>query len=167
MPNMLHYGGQALFFLIAAGVTGYFSVSPVYQQLPQDMAQVKLSFAHGAKRLKDCRRLSTKEIAALPPSERRPNTCDRERRTIHVQLELDGDLIYEAKLQPTGLSRDGPARTYQKFAVPVGSHTLIARLSDSGRTKGFDYETKHETTLSPRQNLAIDFKADQGGFIFR
>ena len=167
MPSLLHYGGQAVFFLIVAGFTGYFSASPVYRQMPEDMAQLKLSFAHGAKRLKDCRRLSAKEIAALPPGERRPNTCDRERRTLHVQLELNGDLIYEAELHPTGLSRDGPARTYQKFTVPVGAHTIVARLRDSGRADGYDYETKHEATLKPWQNLAIDFKADQGGFIFR
>ena len=167
MPNILQYAGQVVFFAAAAALTGYFSVSPAYRQMPADMAQVKLSFAHGAQRQKDCRRLTTKEIAALPPNERRPNTCDRARKAVEVQLELDGKLIYEAELEPTGLSRDGPSRTYQKFTIPAGAHTIIARLRDSGRKEGFDYVSKHEAELSPWQNLAVDFKADAGGFIFR
>ncbi len=167
MPSVFQYAGQAIFFIAAAALTGYFSVAPVYRKTPEGVAQVKLSFAHGAQRTKDCRRLSTKEIAALPPGERRPNTCDRERRVLHVQLEIDGELLYQAELQPTGLSNDGPARTYQKFFVPAGSHTITARLRDSGRATGFDYVTEHKAELMPWQNLAIDFKADAGGFVFR
>ncbi len=167
MPSVLQYAAQGAFYIAAAALTGYFSIAPTYRQLPEDVAQVKLSFAHGAKRTKDCRRLSSKEIAALPPGERRPNTCDRERRVVHVQLEIDGEILYQADLQPTGLSNDGPARTYRKFTVPAGEHRIVARLRDSGRTDGFDYITEHAAVLAPQQNLAVDFKADAGGFIFR
>lgn len=167
MPNAFQYAGQVVFFTAAAALTGYFSTAPVYQQMPRDAAQIKLSFAHGAQRQKACRRLTTREIAALPPSERRPNTCDRERKPVEIELELDGNLIYEAKLAPTGLSRDGPSRTYRKFTVPTGAHTIVARLRDSGRTDGYDYISEYEANLTPWQNLAIDFKADAGGFIFR
>ncbi len=167
MPSVLQLAGQLLFFAVAAAFTGYFSTSPVYRQVPPGLAQVKLSFAHGARKTKDCRRLTTREIAALPPNERRPTTCERERNPIFVELSIDGELIYAAKLEPTGLSRDGPARTYKKFLVPTGEHTLIARLRDTKRKSGFDYETVHVSDLVPHQNLSIDFKADTGGFIFR
>ena len=167
MPNYLQYAGQVVFFTAAAAFTGYFSAWPVYQQHPRDAAQIKLSFAHGAQRQKKCRRLSVEEIAALPPNERRPNTCDRQRKAVEIQLELDGKLIYEAKLAPTGLSSDGPARTYQKFTVPAGTYKIVARLRDSGRADGYDYVSKHEVDLMPWQSLAIDFKADTDGFVFR
>ena len=167
MPSLIQYGGQVVFFVAAAALTGYLSADPVYKQVPQNMAQVKLSFAHGTRRAKECRRLSSKEIAALPPSERRPNTCGRERQPVHVQLVIDGDVLYEADLQPTGLSNDGPARTYQKFMVPSGAHTIVARMRDSARKEGYDYVSEHKVELAPWQNLAVDFKADAGGFIFR
>ncbi len=167
MPNLVQYAGQAVFYIAAAALTGYFSVSPVYRQVEPDMAQVKLSFAHGAKRTKECRKLSSKEIAALPPGERRPNTCERERRSIHVQLLIDDKLLYEADLEPSGLSRDGPARTYQKFMVPAGTHKIIARLRDSGRAEGYDYVSEHTAEMAPWQSLAVDFKADAGGFVFQ
>jgi len=65
------------------------------------------------------------------------------------------------------LSDDGPARTYKKFIVPAGEHTITTRLRDSKRASGFDYEASHKVKLKPFQNLAVDFKADAGGFQFR
>ncbi len=168
MPSPIQYAGQAVFFAAAAALTGYLSALPVYHDTPPGMAQIKLSFAHGAGRIEDCRRLTYEEISKLPPSERRPNDCARERVNVHVQLVLDGAVIYDAELQPTGLAGDGPARTYRKFQVPAGRYSLIARLRDTARGDGgFDYETRHDVTLKDWQNLAIDFKADSGGFQFR
>ncbi|NNE21329.1 MAG: hypothetical protein HKN11_01840 [Rhizobiales bacterium] len=167
MRRYLRYTGQFAFFLLIAAFIGYFSNQPVYQQTPDGMAQIKLSFAHGAARKVDCRKLSSKEIARLPANERRPNTCARERIPVHIQLMLDGELLYDAQLQATGLSQDGPARTYRKLIVPAGPHTIVARLRDTKRGSGFDYEAERQVTLKPFQNLAIDFKADSGGFQFR
>lgn len=167
MPNPLQLAGQIVFFAAVAAFTGYFASNPVYSRFPEGMAQIKLSFAHGANRKVECRRLTSKEIAALPATERRPNTCSRERIPIRIQIEVDGAILYDDELQPTGLSRDGPARTYRKFQVPAGLHTLVARLRDTKRADGFDYEATHEVTLQPWQNLAVDFKADTGGFSFR
>ncbi len=167
MPDMLRYAGQVIFFVAVAAVTGYLASWPIYHQVPEDKAQIKLSFAHGGARKVDCRRLTASEIAALPPRERRPNTCSRERIPIRVQLSLNGEILYDEELSPTGLSGDGPARTYRKFLVTAGDHVIVARMRDSKRTEGFDYEATHEVSLEKWQNLAIDFKADTGGFQFR
>lgn len=167
MHSPLQYLGQIVFFGIVAAGTGYLASNPVYNQVAKDTAQIKLSFAHGAERKVDCRRLTAKEIAELPPAERRPNTCSRERIAMHVQLEINGELLYDDQLEPTGLASDGPAQTYKKFLVPAGTHTLVARLRDTKRADGFDYETTKQVNLAPWQNLAIDFRADVGGFTFR
>ena len=167
MLSPLKYIGQAAVFGAAALFVGYFSAAPAYHQVPDGMAQIKLSFRHGGTRLADCRRLTPEEIAKLPPTERRPNTCTRERIPITVEIKLDGQPIYSAVLQPTGLSRDGPAETYRKFIAAAGHHRIEARLRDSKRTDGFDFETVKDIELAPFQNLAVDFKSDQGGFLFR
>ena len=44
---------------------------------------------------------------------------------------------------------------------------IEAKLRDSKRSGGFDYETRVEAELKPWQNLAIDFNAEKGGFLFR
>jgi hypothetical protein len=167
MADIARFALQALFYLAFGSLIGFFASRPAYEQLAADHAQIKLSLVHGAARRETCRRLTPQEIARLPPSERRPNTCERERLPIEVELALDGEVIYTATLEPTGLAKDGPARTYRKFAVPTGPHMITARLRDSDRAEGFDYERTVAVELAPLQNLAIDFKADAGGFVFR
>lgn len=166
MGRALAYLGQAIVYAALAVAIGIFATWPAYRQFPEGMAQVKLSFAHGAARRQECRRLTSQEIAKLPPSERRPNTCERERVPIHVQLQVDKRTVLDERLEPTGLAADGPARIYRKFAIPAGEHIIVARLRDSRGEGPFDYETRRPVTLSAGQNLAIDFKSDAGGFIF-
>lgn len=167
MADIGRYGGQALFFAIIAVFIGYFSTQPSLDYFAADSAQIKLSFVHGASRVVECRRLTSEEIAKLKPSERRPNTCARERIPIRVQLLLGEAVIYDEVLAPTGLSRDGPARVYRKFQVPAGRREITARLRDTARKEGFDYERRIVVDLAPLQNLAIDFQSDQGTFVIR
>jgi hypothetical protein len=167
MLEPLRWVGQGAFFAIVAAFVGLFATWPSYRQFPDEKAQIKLSLSHGAQRAEACRRLTAAEIAALPPSERRPNTCSRERLPVQVQLLLDGVLLYDAVVEPGGLAGDGPARIYRKLEVSPGRREIIARLKDSDRPTGFDYETRAEVTLLPQQSLAIDFRADSGGFVLR
>ena len=103
----------------------------------------------------------------VPPKERRPHDCARERIPALIQIIVDGRTLYEAQLEPTGIARDGPMRVYRRFAVSPGRHEIVARLRDSKRAEGFDYERAAIVDLKPLQNLAVDFKADAGGFTFR
>jgi hypothetical protein len=116
----------------------YFRAGPLHTQIPR-IRPDQMSFSHGGA--KGAAEFTPAEIAKLPPSERRPNTCARQRTRSHLLL-VDGRMIYDAVLQPTGLWGDGPARTYQKFAVPAGRHTVEARMRDSVREQGFDYENR-------------------------
>ena len=70
-------------------------------------------------------------------------------------------------MPPTGLAGDGPSRVYRRFAVPPGRHELIARLRDTDRKSGFDYERTMTVDLKPEQSLALDFHAETGGFVLR
>jgi len=167
MPSAWSFAGQAVVLAVAAAFVGAFAAHPVYRQVPEGDAQIKLALQHAGARVEDCRRLSAEELAKLPTAERRPNTCSRERVPLVIELDVDGRPIYEDVLPPTGLSRDGASRTYQKFLVPAGPHMIEARLRDSKRLSGFDYEKRVEAELKPWQNLAIDFNAEKGGFLFR
>lgn len=166
MARLFRYGGQGVVYLLLALGIGYFSDRPAYTHFPPDRALIKLSFAHGAQK-EECRRRTPEELAKLPPNMRRPMACSRERLPVTVQLLLDGEPLYHAVLPPTGLAGDGPSRTYQRFAVPPGRHELIARLRDSDRGESFDYERTAVVELAPAQSLAIDFRAEMGGFVFR
>jgi len=167
MADVTRYLGQAAIYAVSALVLGTFSDRPAYTHFPPDMALIRLAFVLGAARREPCRRLSPEELAELPPNMRRPQACSRARVPVLVELELDGEVLYRASLPPTGLAGDGPSRVYERFAVPPGRHELIARLRDSRRDEGFDYEERVEVELEPEQSLAIAFRAETGGFIFR
>lgn len=162
----LRYAGQAAIYLLIAVILGYFSDSPRYTHLPAGTALIKMSFAHGAERKGECRRLSREELLELPANMRKPVDCPRERIPILLRLSLDGEVIYEAALPPTGLAGDGPSRVYERFVVPAGRHSLGVALRDSGRESGFDYESEKEIDLAPAASLAIGFRAETGGFTF-
>ena len=167
MSEPLRYLGQAVFYIAAAIFTGFLATHPIYVQVPADQAQIKLSFSHGGARKEPCRALTPEEIAKLPREQKRPNTCSRERIPVRAEITVDGQVLYDATLPPTGLSRDGPSNAYEKFLIRAGSHRIVARLRDTKRTDGFDYESAVTIDLKPLQNLAIDFHPEVGGFVFR
>ena len=159
--------GQALIYAGFAGLIGYFASAPAYRYFAGKDAVLTVSFSHGAARKEECRKLSREELSALAPNMRKPVSCPRERLPVVVELELDGKPLYTASLPPTGLAKDGPSHIYQKFVIPTGRHTLVARLRDSRRPEGFDYDGRFDIDLSPAQNLALDFRRDIGGFVLR
>ncbi|MBC8242253.1 MAG: hypothetical protein ISR50_05375 [Alphaproteobacteria bacterium] len=161
------YAGQALVYLLFAAFLGYFASAPKYTHFPPDQALIKLSLAHGAKRVGGCRRFTRAELQEMAPNMRRPLDCPRQRLPVVVEFVIDGKTRYSAAVPPTGLSGDGPSRIYQRFAVSPGKHAIVARLRDSDRSEGFDYETTAEIELAAQQSVAIDFRQEMGGFLFR
>ncbi len=165
MPRLLRYPLQAVVYAGIALLIGYFASAPAYVHFPPDQAQIKLTLAHGAERRVECRRRSSEELEKLAPNMRKAVDCPRERLPVWIEVALDDRVLYQASLPPTGLSGDGPSRTYQRFTVAPGPHRLLLRLRDTARTAGYDYELDRQIELKPRQNLAIDFRAETGGFI--
>ncbi len=165
--KLSQYAGQAFVYLIFAAFLGYFASAPVYNHFPADKALIKLSLAHGAAREGGCRRRTKEELQKMPPNMRRPMDCPRQRLPVLIEFELDGETLYSASVPPTGLSGDGPSRIYQRFAVTAGKHEIVARLRDSDRTEGFDYEKRATIELKAQQSLAVDFRQEMGGFLLR
>lgn len=164
MNTIMRLVGQAVLYGAFVLVIGYFSTSPAYTHLAADQALLKLSFSHGAQRVGDCRERSDAELSKLPPNMRIRQDCPRERAPVIVELELDGVRLHRQVLQPSGLSRDGPASIYRRFVMPAGTHRLSARLSDNAKGE-FNYRGEKTVTLAPAQILVVDFRAD-GGFRF-
>jgi hypothetical protein len=110
--------GQSVFFAAAAAFIGYVSGHPVYRQVPEGEAQIKLALQHAGARVADCRRRTAEELAKLPTAERRPNDCSRARVPLVVAISVDGKPVYEDLLEPTGFARDGAARPTGSSSFP-------------------------------------------------
>ena len=165
--NVVRLAGQ--FLVIVALFAGVVALSdwPPYDQTTKDSGVVMLSFVHGADRKGECRRLTPEEIAKLPANMRRVQDCPRGRRSIYVELDVDGRSAYRADLQPTGIAGDGPSRVYQRFVLPAGKHDVAVRMRDTARSDGFDHERRESVDLSADQMLVIDYRPESGSFIFR
>ncbi|QWG21702.1 hypothetical protein KMZ93_17080 [Bradyrhizobium sediminis] len=167
MMRLLRLAGQfAIIAALFAGVA-WLSDRPVYRQIPENSGIMMLTFVHGADRKGECRRLTPEEIAKLPPNMRRVLDCPRVRRSLYVELDIDGRRIYAADLPPTGIAGDGPSRVYQRFVMPAGKYDVAVRMRDTARADGFDHERRGTVDFAPSQMFVIDYRPESGEFIFR
>ncbi len=160
-PQLL---GQVVIYGLFMAILGYFATLPAYTYVDPGAAVITLSFGHAGEPISECRRLTPEEIAALPANMRRPMDCPRGRVSLLVELQLDDEILFRASLAPSGFAGDGASSVYERFAVMPGQHRLRARLRDSRREEGFDYELDERVDLVPGQHLVIDFRAGTGGF---
>jgi hypothetical protein len=167
MTKVMRLAGQ--FVVMAALFAGvaWLSDRPVYRQIPEGSGMMMLTFVHGADRKGECRRLTLEEIAKLAPNMRRVQDCPRVRRSLYVELDIDGRKIYAADLPPTGIAGDGPSRVYQRFVMPAGKYDVAVRMRDTARTDGFDHERHGTVDFAPSQMFVIDYRPESGEFIFR
>jgi len=164
VTSVLRLVGQLVIYGATALLIGVLSNGPTYEHMPPDMALIKVSFAHSAKKAGECRRLTAEELAEVAANMRTAEVCPRGRLPILLELRVDGDVVYRNELPPTGLSGDGPARIYARIPVTPGVHELFAGLVDSDRQDGFDYTLERTIDLAPEDNLAVGFRPEMGGF---
>ena len=167
MSKTLRICGQFAVIAVLFAAVAAFADWPVYRQTPRGSAVVTLTFVHGADRRADCRRRTPEEIAKLPPNMRRVQDCPRGRRPVYVELSVGDQVVYRASLAPTGIAGDGPSRVYERFVLPAGQYDVAARMRDTARTEGFDYERKERVALAPDQMFVIDFRSEPAGFVFK
>lgn len=158
---------QLAFYLFVGVAVIYFATSPGYRFFPNNQALIKMSFKHSGEKIAECKRLTRDEMAKLPPNERRPTDCSRERHPLAIEVYVDGSKIYSKILAPSGVFSDGPAKVYYRYPVAIGKHTVLARMRDSGNQTEFDFEKTETVTLVPREILVIDFIPEEGGFVFK
>jgi len=156
--------GQVILYGAFAAFIGYFATEPIYKQIPDDVALIKLSMSHLGGR--ECRKRTSEELAKLPPNMRAPLDCPRGRSDIKLEVDLDGKKVFETVMHPTGLSRDGVSTVYKRFEVKAGTYQLAVRMNDNLINPGFNFVKEAQVTLKPAQILVIDFNPDKGGLFF-
>ncbi|MFQ5634864.1 MAG: hypothetical protein ACE5G3_06000 [Gammaproteobacteria bacterium] len=156
---------QALAYVAFAAGIGYLSASPTYRHADPAQAVISVVISHPTQRIGECRKMTQEELAEVALNMRRPEECPRARHKLYLELLLDDELLFSGAAEPSGLWNDGPASIYGKFPAEAGAGRLVARLRDSGRDSGFDYERGAQIELRPRQNFVVDFTT-LNGFVF-
>jgi hypothetical protein len=157
--------GQVILYGAFAAFVGYFATSPIYKQIPDDVALIKLSISHLGDR--ECRKRDPEELKKLPPNMRAPMDCPRERSDINLEVDIDGQPAFRTVLHPTGLYKDGVSTVYKRFEMKAGTHQLAVRMNDNLVKPGFNFVKEEQITLKPAQVMVIDFNPDKGGLFFK
>ena len=165
MRKALALVGQIAVYGLTALIFAVFSTHPTYKAFPEDKAQILLSFSHVGQREGECRKLTREEIEEMAANMRRTELCPRGRLPVTVELELSGQVIYQAVLRPTGLSSDGASQVHRRFTVEPGAHHLVARLREDAGNEGFDYQDATDIELQAGENFIVDFRSEMGGLL--
>jgi len=166
MKRALQIAAQLALYVPLMALIGYFSTEPRFTTLGPDEALLRLSFIHAAERKEPCRERGAEELAKLAPNMRAALDCPRERATLLVELEVDGQLALRREVPPAGVQRDGNATVYHRLPLPAGRHRIVARLRDRPG-EGFNFVGETTLELAPGAALLIDFSKAKGGFVFR
>ncbi len=165
--SVVGIAGQLIFFGLFIAVLMVFSNSPRYEHFPAEQALLKVSISHAGQIKGDCHKRSAEELARLSPNMRAADECPRERSDILLELALDDKPIFQGRLAPSGIRRDGFASFYERLPIPIGQHRLSARMKDHEKLTDYNYVKQMDVKLAPAQVFVIDFDAKNGGFIFR
>ena len=157
----------AVTYALFAVLVGWLSVWPRFGLIDEGQAMVSVSLSHAGQRIRECRMLSQEELNKLPPNMRKLDDCPRERLPVRVLFSSNGNSLYEAVIQPSGLWNDGESSIYRRLPLEAGIQRLFVGMADSGRSEGFDYTLEQEVDLLPGQHLVVNFDGRQQKFVFK
>ena len=139
------------------GLIVLFSHRPAVEPLAPGSALLQLSVSAAGARLAPCRRRSEAELAKLAPSMRVPLDCPRGRAPVRFTLALDGRVLVNESVPPSGFARDGASTIYRRVAVPAGRHLLRVTVGGAEREEGIE--------LGAGRVLSIDYDPHRGGIV--
>ncbi|MDT8448954.1 MAG: hypothetical protein RQ847_02155 [Wenzhouxiangellaceae bacterium] len=145
----------ALAVLVAAFASG-----PEFRLLPDGHGQLTLAIARLTDRVRPCRQLTEAERQALPPTRRVREVCERERRALFARLALDGRVLFERRLAPSGLHDDGRVYRIERWPLPAGEYVaelvLDAVAGEDRVENGTPVSRTLAFRLEPGRSAVID-----------
>jgi hypothetical protein len=162
MPSILRYPLQAVVYAVIAALIGYFAGGADLMSISRPTRLRSSSLVHGAER---------REPAISALGGRAGSACAQHaqegRLSARTPAGLDRDHPTAAsssgRAAADRLSKDGPRGPIAASQSPPAS-TACLLMRDSARSGGATTSRK-DIELKPQQSLAVDFRAEMGGFI--
>jgi len=159
MHKSVRYLSQAVLYALFFLPLAYFSHAPVYRNMEEGLAVLKVAIRHPGEIIGKC------TVVAGGGSGMRPSTmtqsvevCPRGRSPLQLELSMDGKILYQAKVPPSGLHNDGISSMYQRFEIPAGFHRLQIKMNDDINVDGYTWELEQDIDLQPAQVMVASFK---------
>lgn len=160
MTWIKHGLGQAVVWLVFAGVVGAFAQGPAFSPVPAGQGELKFSMAHLTERLEPCRRLTEAERQELPPTRRVEEKCGRARAEATVEISLDGEVLLHRTVEPAGLHNGGRVFMLEFWTLPAGEYELNLAMRDTPEADGFN--ERHSFDLNLRDGDSALLKVGDG-----
>lgn len=123
--------GQGLTWVVFAAMVGALAKGPRFAPHDPGQALLRVSMAHLSERLAPCRQLSEAERAALPPTRRVTEVCERGRAPTRLVLSVNGRNLLDRTVAPAGLSDNGRSYLMTEFPIQPGRHRIEVQLFDA------------------------------------
>jgi hypothetical protein len=122
-------------------------------------AALRLSLRAPAS-IQECRERSAEELAALPAHRRAPTVCETVAVSYRLRVAVDDVLLFESRVQGTGLRRERPLVVYKDLPLLPGRHRLEAALEPEpgAPVAAPAYRLRRELEVSPGQVALVTLR---------
>ena len=159
MAKFTRYLGQAVLYALFFLPLAYFSHAPAYRNMEEGIAVLKVAVRHAGEIIGECTTVAGGGSGMRPSSMTQSvEICPRERSPLRLELAVDGEILYSAKVAPSGLHNDGISSMYEWFEIPAGPHHLQIRMNDDVNVEGFNWQFEQDINLEPAQVMVASFK---------
>ena len=96
---------------------------------PTEGSELRVALRTSAGTVRDCRKFTEEELAALPMHMRRPETCESRAVAYRLVLTLDGIELFTRDYTAAGIHGDRPLTVDERFPIVTGEHTVGVRFA--------------------------------------
>lgn len=96
---------------------------------PTEGSELRVALRTSAGTVRDCRKFTEQELAALPMHMRRPETCESRAVAYRLVLTLDGIELFTRDYTAAGIHGDRPLTVDERFPIEAGEHTVGVRFA--------------------------------------
>lgn len=114
-------------------------------------AVVRLSWRVRSVRVRECRKLTAQELAALPAHMREAESCEGRLAPYRLRVVLDGREVESSLVTGSGARQDRPLYVYRDLDVAPGRHTVAI---DFWR-QGGEHQDEEETAAAAPARLGL------------
>ena len=136
-----------------------------YAQPGHDIALLRLSWRYRGEKIQSCRRLSQKELDALPIHMRTPEVCTTRLLQYQLQLQVDDAQPDVLRFQPAGAKGDRPIFVYYGKALNPGVHRVRVEFAPVGEPDAQKHALRYEGDLTARRGYVNLISLENGAFI--
>ncbi|MBT4159893.1 MAG: hypothetical protein HOC70_12620 [Gammaproteobacteria bacterium] len=160
-PELLKRSRQVIVIGLMMVALGYLSDRPTYRIMEPSQTELRLIIRHSGVLIGACEVKTPDELKSLAPNMRQPMTCPREKSPLSFELWVDGEILHQSVVKPSGIHDDGVLALYRSFRLAAGKKEIELKVKDQAELAEFNLRLKQTLDLS-RDSVVLVELTDKG-----